>query len=115
MPFQNLDQMKACFAKNDPNWDCHEWAKETKSIKKLPKKIKKEAELKITTSFQKIAKSLFNPQSSPSVPSRVIMNNAIQDEKMKKTKGMSPVEYRNELTSRRTGIVQKNTEPVKGI
>lgn len=28
--------MKACFAKNDPDWDCHKWAKET-NMKKLKK------------------------------------------------------------------------------
>ena len=35
--------------------------------------------------------------------------------KMNKTKGMSPVEYRNELTRRRTGIVQKNIESAKAV
>ena len=114
MPFLSQNQRKACFAKNDPNWDCHQWAKETKNMKKLPKKLKKEAELKIVKSFQKIAKRLFDPQSSPPVPARLTMNKIIKDEKMKKTNGMSPVEYRNELTRRRTGIIQKNTESAKG-
>jgi len=25
MPFKSKEQMKACFAKNDPKWDCKEW------------------------------------------------------------------------------------------
>ena len=41
MPFKSKAQVRACYAKNDPAWDCDEWAKETKSIKKLPEKVKK--------------------------------------------------------------------------
>jgi hypothetical protein len=29
MPFKNKQQLKACYAKNDPKWDCDKWAHET--------------------------------------------------------------------------------------
>ena len=31
MPFKNAAQRRACYAKNDPNWNCKEWDKHTKS------------------------------------------------------------------------------------
>ena len=40
MPFKSKAQWRACFAKNDPNWDCGEWADSTPSYKELPKKKK---------------------------------------------------------------------------
>lgn len=46
MPFQSKAQQRKCFAANDPNWDCREWAHATPSIKKLPdhkKPARKEA------------------------------------------------------------------------
>ena len=42
MPFKSKAQWRACFAKNDPNWDCGEWADSTPSYKELPKKKKQE-------------------------------------------------------------------------
>ena len=39
MPFKSKDQVKACFAKDDPKWDCKKWSNETSSIKKLPKNL----------------------------------------------------------------------------
>lgn len=39
MPFKSKAQVKACYAKNDPRWDCKAWAKETPSIKALPRKL----------------------------------------------------------------------------
>jgi len=41
MPFRSKSQVRACFAKNDPKWDCHKFAHETDDIKKLPEKKKK--------------------------------------------------------------------------
>lgn len=41
MPFKSKAQMRACFAKKDPNWDCKKWMKETGSVKKLPAKVKR--------------------------------------------------------------------------
>lgn len=41
MPFRSKQQMKACFAKKDPKWDCHKWAHET-DLKHLPKRKKKQ-------------------------------------------------------------------------
>lgn len=40
MPFKSKSQMRACFAKKDPNWDCHKWAHETGSTKSLPERKK---------------------------------------------------------------------------
>lgn len=42
MPFKSMDQARACYAKNDPNWDCSEFSKVT-DFTKLPKKVKKKA------------------------------------------------------------------------
>lgn len=109
MPFKSKSQMRACFAKNDPNWDCKEWAKETKSTKKLPDRIKKA----MFSSFSKISKDLFDPRKSPPVPGRVLIQQSINQAKEEKMKGMTPVEYRNELTSRNKGIVQKNKKSNK--
>ena len=39
MPFKSKQQMKACFAQKSPKWDCKKWAKETKNLKSLPKKV----------------------------------------------------------------------------
>jgi len=41
MPFASKSQMRACFAKDDPNWDCHQWAHETPNRKNLPDHVKK--------------------------------------------------------------------------
>lgn len=41
MPFKSKSQMRACFAKKDPNWDCHKWAHETGSTKSLPERKKR--------------------------------------------------------------------------
>ena len=109
MPFLSRSQARACFAKNDPDWNCKEWAGKTKSIKKLPERVKKA----MFESFTKIAKELFNPKTSPPIPARVIQQQSIQSAKQDKTKGMSPVEYRNEMTSRRTGIISKNRQSNK--
>lgn len=48
-PFKSKQQVKACFAQKakaeakgkKSDWDCDKWAKETKSIKNLPKKKSK--------------------------------------------------------------------------
>ena len=40
MPFVSKSQRRACYAKNDPNWNCEEW--EQKTPKKLPEKKMKE-------------------------------------------------------------------------
>ena len=29
MPFKSKAQMQACYAQNNPNWDCKKWSKET--------------------------------------------------------------------------------------
>ena len=43
MPFKSSNQLKACFASNGfgGRISCRKWAKETKNIKGLPKKVKK--------------------------------------------------------------------------
>lgn len=39
-PFVSEAQRRACYAQDDPRWDCHEWSQATKG-KKLPKRITK--------------------------------------------------------------------------
>ncbi len=111
MPYRSKSQISACYARNDPNWDCKEWAKKTKSIKELPERVKKA----MVESFAKIASGLFDPIKSPPVPARVVQQKMIQSAKEEKMGGMSSVEYRNELTSRRTGLLQKNKQSNKAI
>jgi len=38
VPFESKAQMAACFAKDDPKWDCGKWASHTEDIKSLPEK-----------------------------------------------------------------------------
>ena len=111
MPFLSKSQIRACYAANDPNWNCKEWTNKTRNIKKLPERVKKAMDI----SFTKIAKELFNPTKSPPVPARIVQQKMIRESKEDKMKGMTPVEYRNELTSRRTGVVQKNRQSNKAV
>ena len=46
MPFENKSQLRACFAKKDPKWDCHKWAHETPNLKDIPNKPKKKKKKK---------------------------------------------------------------------
>lgn len=41
MPFESKSQLRTCYGKNDPRWDCDKWLKETKSVCSLPEKKKK--------------------------------------------------------------------------
>jgi len=112
MPFKSKAQMKYLWA-NHPEVAA-EFAKETKNFKDLPERVK-EAMVDIYPCFQKIAKSMFNPNETPVVPHRVIQQKNIQAAKDKKMGGMSPVQYRNEMTSRRTGIVGRNKQSMKPV
>jgi len=103
--FRSKAQIRACFAKNDPNWDCHEFYRETKNPKKLPEKIS----TKTAALFGKIAEDLFSPTKAPPIPQIQIQKAAIEESKAAKRGGRSPAEYRNELTRRKSGIVQKNS------
>lgn len=38
MPFVSKAQLRTCYGKNQKNWDCDEFLKETKSICSLPEK-----------------------------------------------------------------------------
>jgi len=109
MPLKSKAQMRFLYAKHPKI--AKEFAAETKNIKDLPERVKKE----MLESFTKIARDLFNPTKSPPVPARVVQQEMIQSSKEEKMNGMSPVEYRNELTSRRTGIVQKNKQSNKAV
>ena len=40
MPFASKSQMRACFAADDPNWDCDEWLQATKKPSALPQRKK---------------------------------------------------------------------------
>jgi len=41
MPFKSKAQRRACYARNDPNWDCGEWESHTKN-KRLPERVTKD-------------------------------------------------------------------------
>ena len=112
MPFVSQRQRRKCWAMNDPKWDCALFEKETPNIDKLPESVKKAS---LVDNFSKIAKELFNPMKTPPVPAREIQKESIRSAKMDKMRGMSPVEYRNDVTSRRTGIVAKNRQTNKAV
>lgn len=112
MPFRSKSQLRACWAKNDPNWDCHEWAKKTKSTKKLPEAVKKASD-KIAQSFSKIAKELFDPTKVPIVPAQIATAEVIRQAKNDKMKGMTPSEYRRNMTKSKSGIVAQNRKTSK--
>lgn len=40
MPFKSKAQMRACYAKDDPDWDCEKWESHTPNKKSLPKRKK---------------------------------------------------------------------------
>jgi hypothetical protein len=40
MPFKTKKQRKACYAKNDPKWDCKKWDSEKKRTTKMRRKRK---------------------------------------------------------------------------
>jgi len=102
MPFKSKAHWRACFAKNDPKWDCEEFAKETKvKYKDLPEKT--------ASLFSKVSADLFSPTKAPPVPQVRIQQAAIEESKAAKRGGRSPAEYRNELTRRSAGIIQKNS------
>ena len=95
-----------------PEGTTAQWMKETKNFKKLPERVK-EAMLDLTPHFTKIAIELFDPAKNPIVPSHVTQQQAIEQVKEEKTKGMSPVEYRRDVTSRNTGILQKTKKTAR--
>jgi len=100
MPFKSQSQARACFAKKSrgqaKGWNCKEWASATKSIKALPEHSKKAMDM----SFSKIAKELFDPKKNPPLPAHEIQKQNIAAAKEEKSKGMSPVEFRNKNVTR---------------
>ena len=106
--------MRLFFAKEKdgelPKGTALEWAHETKNIKNLPDHVKK---ANLNNLFVKIAKKLFNPIESPPIPQRVVQQDAIDAVKQEKMKGMTPVEYRNEITARRSGVLKRNIQSPK--
>ena len=113
MPFKSKAQLRKCYAMKargkSGSWDCEEWAAATKSVKALPERVKKAMEI----SFSKIAKELFDPAKKPLVPPVIVQKEIIDSASEEKRKGLTPIEYRNELTNRRRGIVQKNIQAAK--
>ncbi len=109
MPFKSKAQMRKCYAMKAKgkagSWDCEEWSDKTKNPKNLPESVKKAA---ISSHFSKIAKEMFDPRKAPPVPEKVKVQQAIEANKQDKMKGMTPVEYRNHLTMKRTGTIQRN-------
>ena len=41
LTFKSKAQMQACYAQNNPKWDCQKWSKETENKKSLPKRLLK--------------------------------------------------------------------------
>jgi len=110
MPMKSKAQRRWMWA-NKPRM-ARRWEKETPKGKELPERVK-EAMATLDAPFSKLAKELFDPMKSPPVPGRVVQQEMIQAAKEDKMRGMTPVEYRNELTSRRTGIISKNRDSAK--
>ena len=116
MPFKSKSQIRACYAKRSAgeagSWNCEEWSDVTKGHKSLPETVKKASSL-IAPEFAKIAKKLFNPIASPLLSEETMQQSAIDSVKQDKMKGLTPVEYRNEVTSRTRGIVSRNKQTIK--
>ena len=108
--------MRAFFAKERkgdlPKGTAARWADETPDIKKLPERVKTSS-FNITDHFVKIAKSLSDPQKSPPIPAEIMQQDMIATAKEEKMKGMTPVEYRNEVTNRTKGTLQRNKQTAK--
>ena len=103
--------MRMFFAKEKsgelPKGTAKRWAHETKSIKSLSEHVKK---ADLSDQFIKIAKKLFDPVKSPPLSASTIQQDTIESVRADKMKDMSPVEYRNEVTARRTGIASRNRQ-----
>lgn len=59
MPFQSLAQLRTCYAKHDPRWNCDQWAKETdlSSLKERSPKKQHQTTKKSKISGGNLAKS----------------------------------------------------------
>lgn len=101
MPFVSKAQVRKCFAMKArgeaKGWNCEEWADKTKSIKKLPEKVKtSEFYCNIMLdSFTKVAKKLFDPRKSPVIPKEKIESKmtaqSVQDTVFKRIKNVDRV------------------------
>lgn len=113
MPFKSKAQMRLFFAKQKrgelPEGTAEAWAAETPNIEKLPDHVKKAC----LGYFVKIAKRLFDPKNYPPVPAATTQSQLISAAKEDKMKGMTSVEYRNDLTQRRTGIIARNKQSAR--
>ena len=116
MPFKSESQRRKCYALKAKgragSWDCDEWESVTPKDKKLPEAVDKVAAI-LTSEFSKIAKKLFNPIVAPPVPIEVEQKNVIESAKQEKMKGMTPIEYRNQLSMKSKGIVARNKQTTK--
>jgi len=113
-PFKSKAQMRLFFAKENsgeiPKGTAKRWANETPKIKSLPEHVKESA---LSDLFIKLAKSMFNPIKSPPLSPSAIQQDVVETVKEDKMKGMTPVEYRNEVTARTTGIARRNRQTPK--
>ena len=114
MPFKSKAQMRLFYAKENsgelPKGTAKRWEGETKNIKSLPEHVKK-ASLELL--FSKIAEALFDPMKSKPLSQRIIQKDIIESTKGDKMKEMSQIEYRNEVTARRSGIIARNRQTLK--
>ncbi len=115
MPFASKKQVRFMFAEKKRGGlkgvDLKEWAEST-DFKNLPEAVKK-AQDQLAPGFAKIAARLFDPLKSPPVPARVVQTEMIETAKEEKMGEKTPVEYRNDLTAQRKGIVQRNKQSAK--
>lgn len=115
MPFKSKKQVRFMFAEKRRGGlkgvNLKEWAEST-DFSSLPETVKK-AQDQLAPHFAKIAARLFDPRKSPPVPARVIQTKMIEAAKEEKMGGKTPVEYRNDLTAQRKGIVQRNKQSAK--
>jgi len=70
MPFKSKAQVRQCYALKERGdagtWDCDEWAKETKNIKKLPEKVKKKkgkGKMEANERFKKFLDDIKTPET----------------------------------------------------
>ena len=67
----------------------------------------------IGVEFSKIANKIFTPNNTPPIPTAIVAKREIDAALQEKMQGMTPVEYRNHLTEKNKGILQRTTTAAK--
>jgi hypothetical protein len=112
MPFKSKAQARMFYAKEAkgeiPKGTSKEWSEDT-NFKALPEHVKKAS---LNKAFSKIAEALV---VNPPVRPETVKVESLQAVKQDKTKGLSPSEYRRDLTQKRTGMINRHqhTRPAR--